>query len=65
MNTQQCYCNGFPYPDLSRLAEMDGYLQELATETGDDAPLLFWREIRRSINRPIIERIRKIRKDTP
>lgn len=42
-----------PRPDLSRLAEMDGYLDELATETGDDGPLTFWREIRRSINAPL------------
>ena len=60
MAERQCYCKGFPYPDLSRLAEMDGYLQELARETGDDAPLKFWREIRRSINRPILERIREV-----
>jgi hypothetical protein len=42
-----------PAPDLSRLPEMTGYLQQMAGETGDDAPLEFWSEIRRSINAPI------------
>jgi hypothetical protein len=42
---------------------MDGYMQELARETGDDAPLEFWREIRRAINAPIRERIRQAERD--
>jgi hypothetical protein len=42
-----------PAPDLSRLSEMTGYLQELAAETGDRSPLEFWLEIRRSVIAPI------------
>ena len=49
----------FPRPDLSRLAEFEGYMQQLAADTGDDGPLEFWREIRRSINAPIRDRIRQ------
>jgi hypothetical protein len=50
----------FPKPNLSRLNEMDGYLGELARTTGDDGPLIFWREIRRSINAPIREHIERV-----
>jgi len=50
----------FPKPNLSRLNEMDGYLGELARTTGDDGPLVFWREIRRSINAPVREHIERV-----
>jgi hypothetical protein len=39
---------------------MNGYLQELANQTGNNDPLTFWREIRRSINAPILEHIKRV-----
>lgn len=63
MAEARCYCNGFPYPDLSRLAEMTGYLKEYADETGDDSPLEMWREIRRSINRPVTDHVEQVQRE--
>lgn len=40
-----------PAPDLSRLAEWEGYLAAM----GDENAIAFWKEIRRSIYRPIEE----------
>ncbi len=45
------HVDGPPAPDLSRLTEMDGYLEEYGAEN----LIAFWREIRDSIRRPVRE----------